>query len=176
MPRDTKLPADTVGAVIITLRGKRVIIDADLARLYGVSTKALNQAVRRNQDRFPADFAFALHQDEKNELVTNCDRFRNIKHSTALPLAFTEHGAIMVASVLNSPQSTSTSIFVTRAFVRMRETLAAGAWIGSKLCELEQRIDVHDEDIDAILEAIRRLIEKPEPKQRIGFGRDERKG
>ena len=173
MNREEQYPLDAIGSVIIVLRGRRVIIDADLAKLYGVSTKVLNQAVKRNHNRFPADFAFDLHRDEKIELVTNCDRFENLKHSTSLPLAFTEHGAIMAASVLNSEQAIVASVLVVRAFVRMRETLAAGALIGSKLCELEQRIDGHDEDIDAILETIRRLIDEPKPMHQIGFGRED---
>jgi hypothetical protein len=164
---------DKVGSIILTLRGQRVIIDADLARLYGVSTKVLNQAVRRNRDRFPFDFAFILNEEEKKELVTNCDQFKNLRHSYNLPHAFTEHGAIMAASVLNSEQAIATSVIVVRAFVKMREALAQGATIGLKLGELEKRIDGHDEDIDAIFEAIRRLIGEPTRKKQIGFGRKE---
>jgi hypothetical protein len=162
----------TIEPLILVLRGRRVIIDADLARLYGVRTKALNQAVKRNSSRFPADFAFRLSAEEKVELVTNCDHLEKIKYSKTLPTVFTEHGAIMAASVLNSEQAIATSVLVVRAFVRMRESLAAGAQVASKLGEIEQRIDGHDEDIDAILEAIRRLIDEPKPTHRIGFGRN----
>ena len=162
-----------VDSTIITLRGQRVIVDADLARLYGVPTKSLNQAVRRNQSRFPYDFAFRLHRDEKIELVTNCDRFTNLKHSTTLPMAFTEHGAIMAASVLNSEHAITTSVIVVRAFVKMREALAEGANIGLKLCELEKRLDNHDEDIEAIFEVIRRMIGEPNKNKRIGFSKSD---
>ena len=95
------------------------MIDTDLAELYGVTTKSLNQAVKRNPRRFQQDFAFRLTSGEKKELVTKCDRFERMKHSTVFPLAFTEHGAIMAASVLNSKRAVETSVYVVRAFVRM---------------------------------------------------------
>ena len=96
------IPIGEIESRIYLIRGHRVMIDHDLAELYGVLTKALNQAVKRNERRFPPDFMFRLTEEEKYELITNCDQFRNLKHSRALPLAFTEHGAIMAASVLNS--------------------------------------------------------------------------
>ena len=112
-----------VEPLIMVLRGIRVILDSDLARLYGVSTAALNQAVRRNGDRFPEDFAFRLTAEEKLEVITNCDHLKKLKYSRSLPLAFSEHGAIMVASVLNSARAVRTSLMVVRAFVRMRDLL-----------------------------------------------------
>ncbi len=173
MAEDGLTPIEKIESIIIKLRGRNVILDADLARLYGVSTKALNQAVKRNEARFPPDFAFTLSESEKSELVTICDRFENIKHSSSLPRAFTEHGAIMAASVLNSEEAVRTSVFVVRAFVKMREMLVAGAQIGAKLTELERRIDGHDEDIKIIVETIRQLMDKPEPSpKQIGFRRD----
>jgi len=102
---------------ILTVRGQRVMIDADLASLYGVTTKALNQALKRNRKRFPADFVFQLTRTEKRELVTDCDRFARLKHSTALPNAFTEHGAVMAATILNSDAAVRASVFVVRAFI-----------------------------------------------------------
>ena len=100
---ESLVPSERITDLILIIRGKRVMIDADLAKLYGVTTKALNQAVKRNQERFPPDFTFSLNQEEKDELVTVCDRFKKLKHSSSFPYAFTEHGAIMLANVLRSP-------------------------------------------------------------------------
>src|SRR5208283_8076 len=106
---------------ILFIRGEKVIIDADLAELYGVPTKRLNEQVKRNIDRFPADFMFQLTIKEKEEVVANCDHLERLKYSPTLPYAFTEHGAIMAASVLNSPKAVEVSVFVVRAFVKLRQ-------------------------------------------------------
>ena len=105
---------------ILKIRSNRVMIDTDLARLYGVSTKRLNEQVKRNLNRFPSDFMFQLSQTERDEVVANCDHLRNIKYSHSLPYAFTEHGALMLASVLSSPVAMSASIEVVRTFIRFR--------------------------------------------------------
>ncbi len=102
---ESVVPVEKIEKAILLIRGQKVMLDADLAKLYGVSTKVLNQAVKRNQRRFPADFMFRLTKHEKNELVTNCDRFQKLKHSTALPRAFTEQGVAMLSSVLNSDRA-----------------------------------------------------------------------
>ncbi|MCK9461139.1 MAG: ORF6N domain-containing protein [Proteobacteria bacterium] len=161
---------DFVENLILVLQKKRAILDADLARLYGVSTKRLNEQVKRNRHRFPDDFAFAVSRAERDELVAKCDRFRMLKHSAVLPTAFTELGAVMAANVLNSEEAVRTSIFVVRAFVKMREVLSAGVEIGRKLSELERRLDGHDDSIKEIIAAIRGLaIASPRPARRIGF-------
>lgn len=162
---------EMVADIILTLRGRKVMIDADLARLYGVTTKRLNQQVSRNADRFPADFMFELSPDEKQELVANCNRFNRLKHSTALPHAFTEHGALMAANVLNSPQAVQCSILVVRAFVQMRELLLTNVRLAAKVDQLEARLDQHDEELQAVIEAIRQLAAPPDPpeRRRIGF-------
>lgn len=170
MVSETRIEVDTVQPLILSIRGRRVIVDADLARLYGVSTKALNQAVRRNADRFPGDFLFQLTKMEKMEVVTNCDHLRNIKYSNRLPMVYTEHGALMAASVLNSVLAVQTSVFVVRAFIRMRETLAANTEIVHKLQELERRVDDHDASLKTIIDAIRRLASpQPSTARKIGF-------
>jgi len=138
---------ENVERTILTIRGHKVILDTDLARLYSVSTKRLNQQVRRNSDRFPEDFLFQLTAEEKSEVVANCDHLSNLKFSPALPLAFTEHGAIMAASVLNTQQAIEASIFVVRAFVRLREVLATHRRLARKLKELEARMGEHDEQL-----------------------------
>ena len=129
----TALTTLRLEARILTLRGQRVMIDADLAELYGVPTRALNQAVKRNASRFPPDFMFQLTVAEKAEVITNCDHLRNLKFSKSLPFAFTEHGAIQAANVLASVQAVEMGIYVVRAFVQMRQASALhadlpGAW------------------------------------------------
>jgi hypothetical protein len=161
---------------ILLIRGERVMIDADLAQLYGVTTKRLNEQVKRNKDRFPVDFMFQLTPDEKVELVANCDHLRRLRFSAALPYAFTEHGAIMLASVLNSRRAIEASIYVVRAFVRLRSLLASHKELAYKLKELEERISKHDSDIQTIVRAIRELMAPPEkPRRQIGFRVEERK-
>ncbi len=164
----------SVESRILTIRGRRVILDADLAALYGVSTKAFNQAVKRNGDRFPPDdFMFVLTKAEKREVVTNCDHLARLKFSSALPRAFTEHGAIMAASVLNSPRAVEMSVYVVRAFVKMREALAATAELSRRLEAVEHRIDQHDDSIRALVAAVRQLMAPvPTAKRKIGFQKE----
>ena len=168
------IPVEQVGKTILVLRGRKVILDTDLARLYGVPTKAFNQAVKRNRDRFPEDFMFQLKRDEKREVVTNCDHLSRLKFSPVLPYAFTEHGAIMAATILNTQRAVEVSVLIVRAFVRMREALTANAELARKLAELERRLDTHDEAIQSLMAAIRNLMLPDKPKRRrIGFIRTE---
>lgn len=165
------VPLEAIAGLILVLRGQKVILDADLARLYGVSTKQLNQAVSRNAERFPVDFIFQVTEDERMEPVTNCDRFNRLKHSTTRPHAFTEHGALMAGNVLNSARAAEVSVYVVRAFIRLRELLYTHAELSHKLAELESRVDHHDDDIAMLLEAIHQLLTPPEPppQRRIGY-------
>jgi len=160
--------SEDVGQWILIIRGQRAMLDSDLARLYGVSTKRLNEQVKRNRGRFPADFMFRLTVKEKMEVVANCDHLRRIKFSPALPYAFTEHGAVMLASVLNSSVAVQASVKVVRAFVRLRKVLAASTELAEKLDALEQKYDVQ---FRAVFDAVRQLM-KPTPippSRRIGF-------
>ena len=148
------------------------MIDADLAEIYGVTTKVLNQAVRRNTERFPADFVFRLTSKEKTEVVTNCDHLSRLKFSPALPRAFTEHGAIMAATVLNSPEAVAMSVYVVRAFIRMREQLAANAAILKRLAEIDRTLLRHDASLRDIYHKLLPLLQPPPElprKRRIGF-------
>lgn len=164
------IPVEIIEKKIFLMRGQKVIIDRDLAELYGVATKRLNEQVKRNKERFPVDFMFQLTISEKAELVANCDRFKSLKHSTSLPYAFTEHGAIMLASILNSQKAVEASVYVVRAFVRLREILSTHKELALKLRELEQKFGEHDEQIRDIIEAINQLIAPPvKPKRQIGF-------
>jgi len=159
---------------ILLIRGEKVIIDADLAEAYGVPTRRLNEQVRRNLKRFPGDFMFQLTSEEKAEVIANCDHLEKLKFSKALPLAFTEHGAIMAASVLNSQKAVEVSVFVVRAFVQLREVLAGHKEIARKISQLERKLGDHDQQIMVLIEAIKQLMDpKLPPKTRqIGFSND----
>ncbi len=163
----------------MTIRGHRVILAADLAEIYGVQTRVLNQAVKRNPEKFPGDFVFQLTLEEaatvqrSRSQIVIMKRGLNIKY---LPYAFTEHGAIMAANVLNSPRAVQMSVFVVRAFIRMRTALASTRELARKLAELERRIGGYDESIRTLFDAIRQLMAPSEPRpKRIGF-RVEEKG
>jgi hypothetical protein len=162
-----------IESLILSVRGLRVMLDSDLAIIYGVATKQLNQQFKRNRERFPNDFAFELTNQEvmdmRSQFVTASKR--NIRH---IPVVFTEHGALMLASILNSPVAVEASVRVVRAFVLMREQLAAHKELAQKLSELESRVSGHDESIQNLFEAIRQLVEPPLPEDRkqIGFMRE----
>ena len=148
------IPVEKIERSIFLIRGQRIMLDRDLAYLYGVPTKVLNQAVKRNERRFPADFMFRLTKEEKNELVTNCDRLARLKHSSALPSVFTEQGVAMLSSILNSERAIEVNILIMRAFVRLREAMANSKEFARRLDELERRIASHDEHIRTLFQAI----------------------
>jgi hypothetical protein len=163
--------ASAVESRILLLRHQRVILDTDIADLYGVPVKVLNQQVKRNRERFPADFVFQLtaKEDEvlRSQFVTSKPARGGRRYA---PYAFTEHGAIMAATVLNSERAVQMSVFVVRAFVRLREMLATNRKLAGKIDELENRLDTHDSTIQDLIEAIKELM-KPEdpPRKSIGF-------
>ena len=176
-------PKKPIESLILTLRGQKVILDADLAELYGVPTKVFNQAVKRNAERFPEDFKFQLTATEfaslqlqivtasrddspmRSQIVTASKR--NIRYR---PNAFTEHGAIMAATVLNSDQAVEMSVFVVRAFVRLREVLAANRELAARLDDLEEHLETHGGTIQEILHVVRKLMSPPPSRRRkIGF-------
>ena len=164
---------DAIRSQIITVRGVQVMLDRDLAELYGVPTKALNQAVKRNVERFPEEFMFTLSGEEMCELVTNCDRFKNMKHSSVPMRAFTEHGIIMLASVLKSDAATIVSVRITRTFVAMRRTLAMLAPLQSRIEAMERR-QLKQEDAQARNEERFKLIldamqDKSFPPQKVFY-------
>jgi len=163
--------AESIEMRILTIRGQKVMLDADLAELYGVPTKVLNQAVKRNADRFPEDFMFQLTAAEKTEVVTNCDHLAKLKYSPTLPYAFTEHGALMLGNVLKSERAVEVSLMVVRTFVHMRELLSGHKELAQKLAQLERRVGAHDKAIAEIINAIRQLMvpEEPKKKRPIGF-------
>jgi hypothetical protein len=160
---------------IITIRHQRVMIDADLAELYGVPTKALNQAVKRNPGRFPPDFVFNLNPGEKSEVVTNCDHLARLKFSRTLPFAFTEHGAIQAANVIASARAAEMSVYIVRAFIHLRELVISHADLARRLSDVELGLDDFQletrEQIREILQVLHQLMSPPAaPRKRpIGF-------
>jgi len=189
-------PPERISSRILLVRGQRVMLDADLAALYGVSTKRFNEQVQRNRNRFPADFMFRLRDHEvrnlrsqfaaarlqpvdpvldssnQSQFVTGSQKHRDPRF---LPWVFTEHGALMAANVLRSRRAVKMSVQVVRAFVRLREMVAANKELAGKLDELERRVSHHDEAISGIIRTIRELAIRPEPppRRRIGFISDE---
>ena len=168
------IPQEVIEKRIFLIRGQKVLMDRDMAELYGVTTRHLKRQVRRNIQRFPEEFMFQLTKDEWSELVPNWHQFKTRKHSYVLPFAFTEHGVTMLASVLNSEKAIKVSIIIVKTFVKLREIITTHKELAYKLKELESKIEKHDEDIQTIFEAIRQLMTPPPepPKRRIGFHHD----
>lgn len=184
-PAEAGSATGSLGRLILTLRGERVMLAGDLATIYGVETRALNQAVKRNADRFPADFAFQLTSDELAELrssglarsdgrvalrsqIVTLKRGQHIKYP---PMVFTEHGAIMAANVLNSQRAVAMSVYVVRAFVKQREAIAANQAILKRLSEIDATLLRHDTALREIYRNLRPLLEPPPqpPRRQIGF-------
>lgn len=170
------VPVERITQAILILRGQRVLLDSELAALYGVPTKVLNQAVKRNVARFPEDFVFRLSREEvetvnRSQIVTGSQKHRDPRFS---PYAFTEHGAIMAATVLNSARAIEMSIYVVRAFIQLRDLLASNKELARQLKALEARVErkfaTHDQAITGIIKTIRQLMNPQERKKRsIGF-------
>jgi ORF6N domain len=156
---------------ILMIRGHKVVLDADLADLYGVPTKRLNEQVKRNAERFPEDFVFQLTEEEAESLRSQIATSNGSRGGRRYrPYAFTEHGAIMAANVLNSASAIRMSVYVVRAFVRLREILASNRMLAEKFAELERKVAGHDGHIQSLFEAIRQLMRPPTtPGRRIGF-------
>lgn len=172
------IPAEQIEQAIVLLRGQKVMLDRDLAGLYGVETKNLNKAVKRNLDRFPADFMFQLTAEEAESVRFQFGTIETGPYFRYLPYAFTEQGVAMLSSVLQSPRAVQVNIAVMRAFVRLRETLSLHKELAHKLAELERRIESHDTSIQTLFEAIRQLMAPLTPAQKkpIGFHVREKSG
>jgi hypothetical protein len=178
-------PPKPIDSLILTIRGQKVLLDADLAELYGVPTKRLNEAVKRNADRFPPDFRFQLTQEEAESVMSSRSQTVTLalrsqiatlkggrgQHRKYLPHVFTEHGAIMAATVLNSPQAVGMSVFVVRAFVQMREHILANTDVLKRLAEIDKTLLKHDRSLQVIWQEIQPLLTPPPapPKRKIGF-------
>ena len=182
------IAVESVAQRILLIRGQKVMLDADLAELFGVSTKRFNEQVKRNLDRFPADFMFQLTEDEDESLRSQnatLNKYESLRsqfvtlktgrgqHRKYLPYVFTEHGAIMAATILNSPSAVEMSVFIVRAFVQLREMLSSNAELAAKLLELEHKVSGHDQAIAGLIDAIRQLMMPAAGKSRpIGFTAD----
>jgi len=175
MAARTLIPLEAIERRIFVLRGHRIMLDRDLAELYGVDTKALNQAVKRNADRFPSDFMFRLTSTEARAILSLRSQNVTLKrgeHSKYAPYVFTEHGAVMLANVLKSKSAVKASIQVVRAFVRLRQMLASHTELARKLEALERKVGKHDADLNAVLVVLKKLFQLPPPNNQgrpMGF-------
>lgn len=166
------VPVEIITERIFEIRGHKVMIDADLAALYVVPTKALNQAVKRNQARFPEDFMFQLTVNERDELVTKCDRLTKLKHSSVMPHVFTESGVAMLSSVLNSEQAVMINVQIIRAFIRLRRMLIDHEALRLAIEGLERRVGKNERDIQMAIKALQSILTPPETqikKRKMGF-------
>jgi hypothetical protein len=175
MPKKTKalIPEKRILSIILVIRGKKVILDSDLATLYGVETRRLNEQVRRNIDKFPEDFMFQLAKEEftnlKSQIATSSSGWGGRRKP---PLVFTEHGALQAANVLNSAQANKMSVYIVRTFVRLRKIALTNEKLARKVDQLEKRVCDHDEILIELLQEIRNLIEAPKDKRKkrsVGF-------
>ncbi len=165
-----QIKTESISGLIHFIRGEKVILDSDLARLYEVPTKGLKQAVRRNLDRFPVDFMFELTDNEANSLRSQIVTLKRGQHLKYLPFAFTEQGVAMISSVLNSERAIHVNIAIMRAFVQMRKFLETHKELAMKIEELERMVSSHDDNIQLIFETIRQLmVKKSEPMEPVGF-------
>ena len=175
MVKKAIIPEEKIDRAILYIRGKKVMLDADLAMVFGTSTKRINERVKRNIDRFPADFLFQLTNEEKDWVVSNCDHLKQLKFSSVNPFAFTEHGTIMLATILNTPVAVEASVAVVRAFVKLREILLQNKDLSKKVNELESK---YDQQFKIVFDAIRKLMQLPAKdikRQRIGYRRSNEK-
>ena len=164
------IPVEIIKQKILLIRGMKIILDIDLAKMYGVGTKVLNQGVKRNQYRFPIDFMFQLTNEEKDEVVTKCDHLVNLKFSHQLPYAFTEHGIAMLSSILNSRQAIHMNIFIIRAFIKLREMALTEKDTELRLIQLENWQGIQTKNIEEIISILRNLTDTTiPPREPIGF-------
>lgn len=169
MENKSVIPTEKIDRAILIIRGHKVMLDSDLADIYGVKTSRLNEQVKRNKERFPSDFVFQLTSQEKQEVIANCDHLQKIKFSRTNPYAFTEHGTIMLANVLNTIAAIKTSVLIVRAFVKLRELLSTHKELERKILKLESK---YDKQFKLIFEAIRELMQQDQldkDRPRIGF-------
>lgn len=168
------IPNEVISNKIYFIRNQKVMLDRDLAELFSLPTKRLNEQVKRNSNRFPEYFMFQLTQIEKEEVVANCDHLRKLKFSSALPYAFTEHGTMMLANVINSEKAVETSIRIIEVFVKMREYMSENATIKLELDQIKKKLVNHDKNIELVFSYLDELIEKGEDnteRTKIGYKR-----
>jgi hypothetical protein len=166
------VPEEYIMSKILVVRGQKVMIDRDLADLFGVETKRLNEQVKRNIKRFPHRYMFQLTTEEKDDVVANCDHLVNLKFSPFLPYVFTEHGTVMLANVLNSERAIQTSIFIVEAFIKLREVFSDTMNMKIEIEEIKHKIQSQDKNIELVFSYLDELMDKqahPKERKRIGF-------
>lgn len=169
------IPDEVIMGKIILIRGQKVMISNDLAELYGVTTKRLNEQVKRNTKRFPQHFMFQLNEPEKAKVVANCDHLQNIKYSPYLPYVFTEHGTVMLANILNSERAIQVSIRIVEIYIKMRENILTNKDLLLKMEQLEKRVGHQDEKIVIVFNYLKKFIDVQEkPRKRVGFKPNEK--
>ncbi len=167
-----KIPDEIIINKIIVLRDKKVMIDRDLAELYGVTTKRLNEQVKRNIKRFPDDFMFQITQEEKEEIILQFEHLNGLKFSPVLPYVFTEHGAVMLASVLNSDKAIEVNIQIVRVFTQIRQMLADNTELRLEIEKIKKKMDNQSKNIEVVFQYLDELLEKkenPKPRKQIGY-------
>ncbi len=161
------MPSEKIESKIYFIRGKKIMLDSDLAELYGVMTGTLNQAIKRNRKRFPEDFMFQLTKEERNEVITICDNLKKLKFSPSLPYAFSEQGVAMLSTVLNSERAIMVNIQIMRTFTKLREMIETNKDLKKKIENLEKK---YDNQFQIVFDAIKKLVEpEVKPKRRVGF-------
>ncbi|PHX62367.1 MAG: DNA-binding protein [Flavobacteriales bacterium] len=166
------IPNETISNKIYFIRNQKVMIDRDLAELFAIPTKRLNEQVKRNINRFTNHFMFQLTEFEKNELVANCDHLKNLKFSKSLPYAFSEHGILMLSNVLNSERAITFSIKIIEVFIEMREYLIQNLSLKNEIEEIRKKLNNHDKNIELVFNYLDELMEKQEntePRKKIGY-------
>jgi hypothetical protein len=167
-----KIPDELIINKIIVLRDKKVMIDRDLAELYGVTTKRLNEQVKRNVKRFPEDFMFQITSKEKEDIILQFEHLNSLKFSSALPYVFTEHGAVMLASVLNSDKAIEVNIQIVRVFTQIRQMLSDNTELRLEIEKIKSKVDNHNKNIEIVFKYLDELLEKkenPTPRKQIGY-------
>jgi len=167
---ESLIPEEVIVSKIFLIRGQKVMISNDLADLYGVTTKRLNEQVKRNIKRFPPHFMFQLTEQEKDKVVANCDHLQNLKYSPYLPYVFAEHGTVMLANILNSDRAIQVSIRIVEIYIKMRKYILTNKDLLLKMEQLEKRVDHQDENIVLVFNYLKRFIEvQDKPRKRVGF-------
>lgn len=171
------VPNELIASRILLIRDQKVMIDSDIAELYGVTTKRLNEQVKRNISRFPSNFMFELTKEEKNQVVANCDHLEKLKFSPVLPKVFTEHGIMMVANVLTSERAIQVSIQIIEVFVKMREMLTDNLSLKLDVEDIKKKLSNHSKNIELVFNYLDELIEKKDnekPRKEIGYNADKK--
>lgn len=167
------VPSELIASKILLIRDQKVMLDSDIADLYGVPTKRLNEQVKRNIERFPSNFMFQLTKEEKEQVVANCDHLKKLKFSPVLPKVFTEHGIMMVANVLTSERAIKVSIQIIEVFIKMREVLQSNNELLLRMEKLERNLGKHDMQIAQVFQLLKQFVKEESERNQIGYKKDQ---